>query len=874
MGGKSLIPSFFRPKKPPMPMSHAEFEELGMSVRVLAKIARKERERPGGDTEAGKDSHFCRSGKTTLAAPRDIGKASQRRNADISKQVTEYLLRELRNGRFTPQQVDKALQGLPRDVGKNIDVVALDDQFDDILSLIDPGPLKPLSAATSASANAVRKCLEELERGCPADGKRVRLDATARKTAGECKRAFDGLVAALTHATDCGDKFTQACGWNPSNPNLENSLTLHDWFNGMFQQVPATNSLKAMSLPVDLLVVKFDYVTELKDNLEKLLSQREMRGHEPGFHDEVQALSEEIVAHISRYTRELFTVAELLTQFPYYPTDPARRKPLLQFAQALADLARAMLDPASTVVQVYEWARDARESAVHDKVAARAAAKENDEVKKRLDAGDRLAKEVDAAYEEFEAIYLCSPSGVQQRLLNWMTPRLNANPHTQGLSPDSLHDHLFVSAPQEIKRLYADLEAKIDEWNRADEHDAESVRSLVDLSGQLAQRIDTYVAQIEAVSRMLQDRPEGQPLPAGAATALDRVAHLMAQHVYALGDSQGFLEKVRAHAEKVHGEADRLLNQFEESSAPDVVSDDSPLESLPFDPSPSPDISVASQPKWLSAQPRVDHQLLTTPLRGTVGMALARTPDGHPAKAKVGWWEAVEMWVNSVRDRLGVLSEQFVAQVNTVSALTPQQQALHDWLVDTIQEYPAIGFAKADDLGQLMDYRWDDLIELTKELDRLTALSKGGAVDADLDEEIVEISSQVIAAIDAHLAAIRALLELVSKGGKNMALSLDQRQLLTNATQDLQGLRQQLEAPEGWLMAVRRDALDAETTASQRLFAEEKPVTAPAEKKKEKQAKELFLDDDIAEAVAWKAAQDEKKNRSPFKQMKAFVKGA
>ena len=50
---------------------------------------------------------------------------------------------------------------------------------------------------------------------------------------------------------------------------------------------------------------------------------------------------------------------------------------------------------------------------------------------------------------------------------------------------------------------------------------------------------------------------------------------------------------------------------------------------------------------------------------------------------------------------------------------------------------------------------------------------------------------------------------------------------------------------------------------------------APAAEEEEKEVVELFLDDDIAEAVAWKATRDdEKKKRSPFEQMKAFVKGA
>ncbi len=825
MGVKKLISNVIRHKKPPAPMSHAQFENLGTSVRKLAKVAREERLHAGGDPDAGKDTHFCRSGKKTLAAPGHVGKASRRKNTEVFQQLTVYLLEGLKNGRFTAEQVENALKGLPSEARKSFDVVVLADQFDGILSVINPEPLKRLSAATSASAGAARTSLEKLQNGCLSDGDVVRFDETARTTDTERQRAIDKLEHALTQATDCGDKFTTACGWNPENFNLDNSRKLRDWFNRMFEQIPATKSLKAMSLPQDLLVAKFDYVTELKESLELLLSQRDARGHEPDFHDEVQALGDKITAYIARYTRELFTAAEVLTQFPYYPTDPARRKPLLEFANALAELARALLDPASPIVQIYEWAQDAKVSAAKDKVAAQVAAKENAEVKRRLDAGDRLAREVNAAYADFEEIYLRPPSGVQQRLLNWMTPLLNANTHTKALPADSLHDHLFQSAPEEIKRLYADLELKIDVWNRADEYDAESVQSMLDLSAQLSQRIDAYVAQIEAVSRILQDRPDGQPLPAGAAAAIERIAHLMAQYVYALGDSQGFLEQARAHAEKVHGEAGRLLNQFAESPAPEVVPDDPPLESLTFEPSPSPETSVVPQPLWLSAQPRADRQLLTTPLRTSVGRARARTPDEVPVNTKAGWREAVERWTDSVRGRLEALREQLTPRGNTLSASTSQQQAFRDWLADAIPEYPAIAFVTPDTLGQLMDYRWDDLSELKEALDRMTALQQG----ADLDETIVEISSRVIAAIDAHLGAIKALHDLMSRGAKDTSLSLDQRRLLTDATDGLKGLREQLVAPEGWLMAVRRDASDAETTASQRMFGEEIAATAPVD---------------------------------------------
>src|SRR5690606_35811062 len=209
---------------------------------------------------------------------------------------------------------------------------------------------------------------------------------------------------------------------------------------------------------------------------------------------------------------------------PYYPTDPARRKPVLEFANALAELARALLDPASPVVQIYEWARDAKDSAAKDKVAAQVAQNGQAEIKKRVAAGDRLAAEANAEYADFEETYLRSPSGVQQRLLNWMTDRLNADSHTKGLRADALHQHLFESAPDEIKALHQDLEKKVRDWNLGRRQNAESAQALSDLAAQLNQRIDTYVAQLAAVSRVLHDQPPGSPLPAGVAAAQVRVA--------------------------------------------------------------------------------------------------------------------------------------------------------------------------------------------------------------------------------------------------------------------------------------------------------------------------------------------------------------
>lgn len=501
--------------------------------------------------------NFKRVAGVVMPTAGACGKGGRRANTKSVKDLIRYL--ERKGQRFNPIEVDNALRALRAVKGqKDIDLTTLAQYFG---GLVD---VAVLASNFVGVRTQIREKSNDIYTGASGliDGSahRASFDSSSTANAKEQAMKDDAIVR--------GKRFRQACLPGPEQKHPKDAKSMLRWLSGELGVSDLTRSIGVKGLD-GMVEAQEAKLMEQKVALERLLDQASSRDQDPAFHEEVRQLGDEYMASQAIHIRTLAFVANVLG-VRRHPIDlpPDFRLPTLGFAQSLLNLAHALQAPGSDFMQDNRWAYKVKAEAerrLREPNAPKAPVVAQDANGQSI---DHLRADAVKAYSDFEAACLRPGDGAvalnegQTRLRHVITQNLSTTTATERLPLGAVKANLFGHLPDRIRQLYANLGADVAALQRSGATNPLQLKRVHDVARELNEQIDGYLAQLDAVSRILLADPQVGALAEALDTKRLAAGHSIQRLCLLEQDPNGELMRIRAFARQNKSKAEGELTQL------------------------------------------------------------------------------------------------------------------------------------------------------------------------------------------------------------------------------------------------------------------------------------------------------------------------